>query len=456
MCLFDFGTEIFALLIAAIFIIDALGSPFHPVGVFYYFSPNHESHEKLEDDPDYNHIETALLSLVLCIGTTTLAYFFRGLKHSPYLWSTGLRNGLADFSVSLSIFIFAVIAHVGFKGVQTEELNVPDTLAPTFVCCTAECNDYWPDDCPHLDEPYGRRPWLVDLFNLNGKNYVPFVAAIPAILAFILLFLDEGITIHLMNHPCHKLTHGTAYNYDTAIIGVMVAINSMLGLPWLVAATVRSLNHLHALAEKSSDGKTIYSIMETRLTSLFAHGLILASLFALSIIRLIPVPVLYGVFLYMGLTTLGTNQFWNRVMLFFAHPSMYEKACQEPFVENVPAKRLCLYTGIQLFLFVLLYAVKSIKPIAIAFPIIIMACIPIRLFLLPRIFSSDELILLDSGDDQIIDQWLEDHGRIRKLRYVESSRGDDEVYHQSICGDYPFDNMSLASHSAVRSRAGTV
>ena len=65
-----FTDEIFALLIAAIFIIDALGSPFHPVGVFYYFSPSHESHEKFEDDPDYNHTETALLSLVLCIGTT--------------------------------------------------------------------------------------------------------------------------------------------------------------------------------------------------------------------------------------------------------------------------------------------------------------------------------------------------------------------------------------------------
>ena len=452
-----FTDEVFSLLIAAIFIIDALGSPFQPVGVFYYFSPSHDSHDKLEDVENYKYTETALLSLVLCLGTTTLAYFFRGLKHSPYLWFKWLRNSLSDFAVSLSIFIFAIVAHGLFKDVKTEELNVPDSLAPTFVCCTSECTDYWPDDCPDLDEPFGRRPWLVDLFHLNGKGYVPVIAAIPAMLAFILLFLDEGITIHLCNHPCHKLMHGTAYNYDTMIIGFMVAVNSMLGLPWLVAATVRSLNHLHALAEKSPDGKIIYSIMETRLTSLFAHGLILASLFALNIIRLIPVPVLYGVFLYMGLTTLGTNQFWNRVMLFFAHPSMYEKANSEPFVENVPANRIKLYTGIQLFLFVSLYAVKSIKVIAIAFPIIIMACIPIRLYILPKIFTTDELILLDSGDDQIIDQWLEDHGRMRKVRYVESVRGDDEVYHQSICGDYPFDNMSLSSRSfAARSRAGTV
>ena len=42
--------------------------------------------------------------------------------------------------------------------------------------------------------------------------------------------------------------------------------------------------------------------------------------------------------------------------------------------------------------------VKAVKSIAIAFPLVIAACIPIRLFLLPRLFSKDELEALD-GDD---------------------------------------------------------
>jgi len=246
-------------------------------------------------------------------------------------------------------------------------------------------------------------------------------------------FQDDGITKHLMNHPCHKLTHGNAYNYDTCVIGVTVAVCSMFGLPWLVAATVRSLNHLHALAEKSSDGKTIYSVWETRLTALFAHILILGSLFALSAIKLIPVPVLYGVFLYMGLTTLPSNQFYNRVLLFFMEPSKYVDATDEPFIENVQTWRIHLYTCIQAFVFALLYTIKSFKPIAIAFPIVIAACIPIRMYLLPRIFAEDELILLDSGDDALIDEWLDRNGRTRKKRYIEEHR--EEVFHQSLCGD---------------------
>lgn len=34
------------------------------------------------------------------------------------------------------------------------------------------------------------------------------------------------------------------------------------------------------------------------------------------------------------------------------------------------------------------------------------------------VLHEDELILLDSGVDQLVDQWVEDDGRSRKIRYV--------------------------------------
>ena len=155
----------------------------------------------------------------------------------------------------------------------------------------------------------------------------------------------------MISHPSHKLTHGDAYNLNTLIIGIMVGINSLLGFPWLVAATVRSLSHLHALAEKTRDGK-FESVLETRLTSLFVHLLILGSIFALPVLKLIPVPVLYGVFLYMGVTSLSTNQFWGRFTMLFMQPSKYPSA---PYTDHVPAKKMHYYTCVQLSLFALLY-----------------------------------------------------------------------------------------------------
>jgi hypothetical protein len=223
------------------------------------------------------------------------------------------------------------------------------------------------------------------------------VAAAVAVLGFILVFLDDGITWHLINHPSHKMTHGDAYNYDTLIIAIMTLVNSLLGFPWLVAATVRSLGHLHALAEKDSKGK-IVSVCETRLTHLGIHLLVLVSIFALNVLKLIPMPVLYGVFLFMGLSALSTNGLWQRVQMFFMQPSRFPV---EPFTQHMQPNRIRLFTIIQLGLFGLLYTVKSIKTIAIGFPLVIAVCIPTRVYLLPKIFSEEELILLDTDDETV-------------------------------------------------------
>merc|ERR1740117_1576104 len=68
-----FTDEIFSTLISLIFIINALGSPTSPVGIFHYFSKGHESHESHEDEEDYSHTAAALLSVICCLGTTYLA-----------------------------------------------------------------------------------------------------------------------------------------------------------------------------------------------------------------------------------------------------------------------------------------------------------------------------------------------------------------------------------------------
>ena len=288
-----FTDEIFSFLISTIFIINALGSPFAQVGVYYYFLESHKSHDEFENDVEYYSYEaSALLSLVVFLGTVYLAFALRKAKFSPFFPSQMIRNILTDFAVVIAIICMTLVSTWVFRDIETERLGVPDKFAPTYSCCDATCTTNFPDDCPDQDAAFRQRPWMVDLGDLNGKGWVPSIAAFPALLAFILVFLDDGITWHLINHPAYKLTHGEAFNYDTVILGVMIAVNSLLGLPWLVAATVRSLNHVHALALKSPDGK-ILSVQETRLTHLGIHLLCLATIFALDVLKLIPVPVLY-------------------------------------------------------------------------------------------------------------------------------------------------------------------
>ena len=154
----------------------------------------------------------------------------------------------------------------------------------------------------------------------------------------------------------------------------------------------------------------VFFFVLRRLSGLGIHVLCLIAIFILPALKLIPMPVLYGVFLFMGLVSLGTNEFYSRILMFFQQPSRYSES-SNGFAKRMRPKKIHLYTSIQLFLFVLLYAVKAIKSIAIAFPIVIALCIPIRLYLLPKIFTRDELLLID-GDDREIKECLKGGRRL--------------------------------------------
>lgn len=201
-----FTDDVFALLIVSIFIMDAIGDPFSQVGMLRLFDPNHPSHVDFrKEDPDYDYLTTALLSLVLGLGTTWLIFFFRGFKFSSFCCSQGIRTSLFDFAVTLSVLVWTVVAQVLFSDVKVQGLKVPEQFEPSFQCCDAACTMFFPDDCPDQQESMGVRPWLAALGDLNGKAWIPIMAAGPAFLAFLLVFLDNGITWHLINEPSNKL-----------------------------------------------------------------------------------------------------------------------------------------------------------------------------------------------------------------------------------------------------------
>mmetsp|Transcript_109181 Transcript_109181/g.163311 ORF Transcript_109181/g.163311 Transcript_109181/m.163311 type:complete len:675 (+) Transcript_109181:181-2205(+) len=397
-----FTDEIFAFLIVSIFILDAIGNPTSKVGLFHYFNPDHPHNDKQEDvDSTYDYMTVALLSLILGFGTAFFAIGLRFIRYSSFCCNDKVRSLVTDFAITISVVLFTLLKHTIFDDIPSEELNVPDSFAPTFNCCTSDCSSYFPDDCPDQAEAFGRRSWFVDLFDLNGKSWAIFMAAGPAALAFILAFLDNGITWHIVNHPSNKIEHGDAYNYDTCISALMVAVNSLVGLPWLVASTVPCIMHVSAMSERTKEGVTT-SLQESRLTGFFTHVLVLGTCFALDIIKLVPLPVLYGVFLFMGLVALPAQQFWQRILLFFQEPGMLPKT---PYTQYLKLKRVHLFTMIQLVFFAMLYVVKNVKAIAIAFPVMILLCIPARIYLLPKIFNSDELTLLD-GSPEGIEDWI--------------------------------------------------
>jgi hypothetical protein len=218
-------------------------------------------------------------------------------------------------------------------------------------------------------------------------------------MATILLFLDQNITARLVNAHEHKLAKGCAFHLDLLVVGVIVGVGSLFALPWIVAATVHSLNHVKSLADTAVRGEgadrreVIVGVRENRVSGLAIHALIALSILILPVIKLIPMAVLFGLFLYMGIATLQGNQFWERFTLFFTDPKLYPDS---HYVQRVRHLKIHVFTAVQVAALAALWVLKS-SPLGILFPVLIGLLVPLRLAL-RRFFTPAELAALDAEE----------------------------------------------------------
>ncbi|XP_049653843.1 electroneutral sodium bicarbonate exchanger 1-like isoform X13 [Accipiter gentilis] len=107
-------------------------------------------------------------------------------------------------------------------------------------------------------------------------------------------------------------------------------------------------------------------------------------------LKFIPMPVLYGVFLYMGVSSLRGIQFFDRLKLFWM------LAKHQPdfiYLRHVPLRKVHFFTAIQLTCLVLLWTIK-VSRAAIIFPMMVLALVFVRKAM-DFCFSKRELSSLD-------------------------------------------------------------
>lgn len=91
------------------------------------------------------------------------------------------------------------------------------------------------------------------------------------------------------------------------------------------------------------------------------------------ILKFIPMPVLYGVFLYMGIAPLADMHFYDRIRIMFMPPK-YQPDFN--YLRKVPLKRVHLFTVVQLICFAILWIVKTNETISISFPLMVLSVFP--------------------------------------------------------------------------------
>uniref|UniRef100_A0A8D1EPB8 Anion exchange protein n=2 Tax=Sus scrofa TaxID=9823 RepID=A0A8D1EPB8_PIG len=333
---------------------------------------------------------TALLSLVLMAGTFFLAMLLRKFKNSSY-FPGKLRRVIGDFGVPISILIM-VLVDVFIEETYTQKLSVPSG----FTVSNSSA-----------------RGWLIHPLGQGGSFpiWMMFASVLPAMLVFILIFLETQITTLIVSKPERKMVKGSGFHLDLLLIMGMGGVAAIFGLPWLSATTVRSVTHANALTVMSKSSipgaaSQIQEVKEQRISGLLVAVLVGLSILMGPILSHIPLAVLFGIFLYMGVTSLSGIQLFDRILLLFK-PSKYHPDI--PYAKRVRTWRMHLYTLTQIICLVVLWTVKFFPSTSLALPFVLILTVPLRLFLLPLIFRKLELQCLDADDAK--PNLDEEHGR---------------------------------------------
>ncbi|XP_061615224.1 sodium bicarbonate cotransporter 3-like isoform X10 [Phyllopteryx taeniolatus] len=339
-------------------------------------------------------------SIILFFTTFFLSSFLKQFKTERY-FPTKVRSTISDFAVFITIMIMVLVDYL--MGIPSPKLNVPDRFEPTSK------NRGW------LMDPLGENPWWTLL-----------VAALPALLCTILIFMDQQITAVIINRKEHKLKKGCGYHLDLLVVAVMLGVCSIMGLPWFVAATVLSISHVNSLKVESGcsapgEQPKFLGIREQRVTGFMIFVLMGCSVFMTSALKFIPMPVLYGVFLYMGVSSLKGIQFFDRIKL-FGMPSKHQPDLI--YLRYVPLWKVHIFTLVQLTCLVLLWVIKA-SAAAVVFPMMVLALVFIRK-LLDFFFTKRELSWLDDLMPESKKKKEDDKKKKARAKLEAESRLQDE------------------------------
>ncbi|XP_024913668.1 solute carrier family 4 member 1b (Diego blood group) [Cynoglossus semilaevis] len=320
---------------------------------------------------------TALLSMCLMFGCFFIAFFLRQFKNGTFLPGK-VRRLIGDFGVPIAIFLMIVVDY-SIQDTYTQKLVVPKGLT--------------------VSNP-AKRGWLINPFGEHQSFpvWLMFASCIPALLVFILIFLESQITTLIISKPERKMVKGSGFHFDLLLLVAMGGLSAIFGVPWLSAATVRTVTHANALTVMSKGPKpVIEKVMEQRVSGILVALLVGLSILMEPILTLIPMSALFGIFLYMGVTSLNGIQLWDRMLLLFI-PKKYHP--DEPYATKVSTARMHVFTLIQCGCLVILWIVKS-SPASLALPFILILTIPLRMVMTGRLFSELEIKCLDADDAKV-------------------------------------------------------
>jgi len=345
-----------------------------------------------------------LYAVIGAAGTCLLAIVLSTATNWKPLLHRYMRLGLAEYAAAISIIIFVAIPHANpdLRALDHEQLAVQTSFRPTDPSRTKFFVRFW-------ELPIA---WV-------------FASMIPAAIITALFFFDHEISSIICTVERYGVRKPGGYAWDIVLLGTTTAMCGILGIPpangLLPQAPLHSESLMHTFYEPStvekpvekpdaaekSDSATASShplpfatttlvpvrrVIEQRYSSFIQAALILAFISPplQRVLGLTPTSVLAGLFMFMGYQSLTSNPLLIRIGHLVTPPSELP-----PLPTNVTWLGVHSFTVAQVIVTGLVFGV-TLTVAAPAFPIIIVALVPIRLLLMNRVWGKETLRYVDA------------------------------------------------------------
>ncbi|TGZ85254.1 hypothetical protein EX30DRAFT_353296 [Ascodesmis nigricans] len=376
-----FSTEIFSLLNSII-----------------YF---HKSIQELERVHRNTSFASFLYSVIGCIGTFLVAVFLStATKWKPPIFHKYIRMGLSEYAAAISIIFWIGMPNVGeLADLNQERLPVSKTFSPTHPDRSVFFVEFWKLDVA----------WI-------------FAAIIPGLIITTLFFFDVEVSTICATLPRYNIQKPGGYAWDVVLLGLTTGLCGILGIPpangLLPQAPLHSESLLHKIPDPNYRPPSASTSIENTTTAhldpppkvqrvheqRWSHLLHAVGIFAFTspplmhVLGLTPTSVLAGLFLFMGQQSLCTNPILYRFLDMLTPISVLEKPTQlggsgKALPRGVSWTGVNMYNITQILLTVGIFVITFTKA-AVAFPVVIVALVPVRLKWMRKWWARETLISL--------------------------------------------------------------
>ncbi|KAL9407558.1 hypothetical protein AB3S75_046159 [Citrus x aurantiifolia] len=213
--------ELFGLLIAMLFMQEAIK------GIVDEFRvPERENPKLIEYQPSWR-FANGMSSLVLSFGLLHTALQSR--KARSWRYGSGcLRGFIADYGVPLMVLVWTAVSYIPARSVPK---GIPRRLFS-----------------PNPWSPGAYENWTVIKDMLNVPLLYIIGAFIPATMIAVLYYFDHSVASQLAQQKEFNLRKPSSFHYDLLLLGLMVIICGLLGIPPANGVIPQSPMHTKSLA----------------------------------------------------------------------------------------------------------------------------------------------------------------------------------------------------------------